>query len=181
MRLISKEIKYFFAKPKISWNITDGGSFMILRTILVLGILFSSGSVFSFEDRKECAGDIKTLCAGKKGKERKECLLENKAQTTQACQAAIDKAVEKRNKKYPCAADRDKFCKDIKKGEGRIYNCLVENTTQLSPECSAKLTAKADKKDAKQKEREEKKEKKKEEKAEKKKGKPPISDSELTD
>ncbi|MCZ8238456.1 MAG: cysteine rich repeat-containing protein [Leptospiraceae bacterium] len=176
MRLISKEIKYFFAKPKISWNITDGGSFMILRTILVLGILFSSGSVFSFEDRKECAGDIKTLCAGKKSKERKECLLENKAQTTQACQAAIDKAVEKRNKKYPCAADRDKFCKDIKKGEGRIYNCLVENTAQLSPECSAKLTAKADKKDAKQKEREEKKEK-----AEKKKGKPPISDSELTD
>jgi hypothetical protein len=160
---------------------------MILRTILVVGILFSSVSVFSFEDRKECAGDIKTLCAGKKSKERKECLLENKAQTTPGCQAAIEKAIEKRNKKYPCAPDKEKFCKDVKKGEGRVYNCLVENTAQLSPECSAKLTSKMEKKDAKQKEKEEKKDKKKEEKAEKKKDKeakkekPPISDSELTE
>jgi hypothetical protein len=160
---------------------------MILRTILVVGILFSSASVFSFEDRKECKADIKKLCAEKKAKERKECLMENKDQTSPACQAAIDKAIEKRNKKYPCAQDKDKFCKEVKKGEGRVYNCLVENMDQLSPECSAKLTSKMDKKDAKQKEKEERKEKKKEEKAEKKKEKegkkekPPISDSELTD
>ena len=38
----------------------------------------------------------------------------------------------------PCAADVEKFCKDVKPGEGRILNCLKEHEKDLSPACKEK-------------------------------------------
>jgi hypothetical protein len=38
----------------------------------------------------------------------------------------------------PCKADIEKFCKDVKKGEGRIIKCLKEHQSELSPECKAR-------------------------------------------
>jgi len=39
----------------------------------------------------------------------------------------------------PCAADVQKFCKDVKKGEGRVINCLKSHQPDLSPACSEML------------------------------------------
>ena len=39
----------------------------------------------------------------------------------------------------PCSADLNKFCKDVKAGEGRIAACLENNQTQLSPACKNHL------------------------------------------
>jgi hypothetical protein len=142
---------------------------MIFRLILILSLFFSVGGLMSFEGKKDCAADVKKLCADKKKGERRKCLIEKKAEASPECQASIDKALEARAKKYPCAQDRDTFCKDVKKGDGRIYNCLVEKMDQLTPACSAKLKAKIEKQEAR-------KEAKKN-----KKSKPPISDAELTD
>ncbi|MGD0278707.1 MAG: cysteine rich repeat-containing protein [Smithella sp.] len=41
--------------------------------------------------------------------------------------------------KGPCRADIEKFCKDVKPGEGRIIECMKKHAEQLSPECKAKL------------------------------------------
>lgn len=38
-----------------------------------------------------------------------------------------------------CRADAQKFCKDVKPGQGRIYKCLVEHKTELSQECSTEM------------------------------------------
>lgn len=162
---------------------------MIFRMILVVSLFFSVSGLMSFEGKKDCAADAKKLCADKKKGERRNCLIEKKAETSPACLAAIDKAMEARAKKYPCAQDRETLCKDVKKGEGRIYNCLVEKMDQLTPACSTKLKAKMEKQTAKKDKDESddesqdkhKKNKKDKHKAKKnKKSKPPISDSELT-
>jgi len=36
-----------------------------------------------------------------------------------------------------CRADSQKFCKDVKPGQGRIYQCLSANKASLTPECAA--------------------------------------------
>ncbi len=35
----------------------------------------------------------------------------------------------------PCAKDAEKFCANVKQGEGRIAQCLEEHQAQLSPVC----------------------------------------------
>ena len=44
---------------------------------------------------------------------------------------------DKANK--PCAADIQKFCKDVKPGEGRIIECLKSHQSKLSQACSSML------------------------------------------
>lgn len=38
----------------------------------------------------------------------------------------------------PCKADVEKFCKDVKPGEGRIIDCLKAHEAELSADCKAK-------------------------------------------
>ena len=38
-------------------------------------------------------------------------------------------------KHHPCRADRMKFCKDIKPGEGRVKACLNDHQSDLSAKC----------------------------------------------
>jgi len=39
---------------------------------------------------------------------------------------------------HPCAADRKKFCADVKPGDGAIMKCMKEHEGELSAECKAK-------------------------------------------
>ncbi|MEI7012468.1 cysteine rich repeat-containing protein [Leptospira licerasiae] len=39
----------------------------------------------------------------------------------------------------PCFEDKQKYCNDIPKGQGRIRDCLMENSDKLSPECKEHL------------------------------------------
>lgn len=38
-----------------------------------------------------------------------------------------------------CKADKEKFCKDVQQGDGRIMQCLSENKAQLSADCQKKI------------------------------------------
>ncbi len=38
-----------------------------------------------------------------------------------------------------CKADREKFCANVQRGEGRIRNCMKEHYNQLSTECKQKI------------------------------------------
>ena len=42
-----------------------------------------------------------------------------------------------------CSQDRDKFCKDVKNGQGRIRECLQSHLDQLSPACREHVESKA--------------------------------------
>lgn len=51
----------------------------------------------------------------------------------------------------PCAQDAEKFCANVKQGEGRIARCLEEHMAELSPVCKQhRLELKAVLKEAKQ-------------------------------
>ena len=52
-------------------------------------------------------------------------------------------AVEEKSAEKPCKEDREKFCKEIKPGQGRIIKCLKENEGQLSASCKAHFEKKA--------------------------------------
>ncbi len=39
----------------------------------------------------------------------------------------------------PCKADFEKFCKDIKPGQGRIAKCMKAHESELSPACRDKI------------------------------------------
>jgi hypothetical protein len=55
-------------------------------------------------------------------------------------------AVEEKSAEKPCKEDREKLCKDVKPGQGRIIKCLKENEDKLSPVCKShfeKKTAEA--------------------------------------
>jgi hypothetical protein len=43
-------------------------------------------------------------------------------------------------KQSPCAADMQKFCKDVKPGEGRLIACMKAHETELSDACKARRT-----------------------------------------
>ncbi len=39
------------------------------------------------------------------------------------------------NRKGPCRADIEKYCKDVNPGQGRIVNCIRQHEGELSPAC----------------------------------------------
>jgi len=44
----------------------------------------------------------------------------------------------------PCKADRERYCKEVKPGQGRIADCLKGHEAELSQECKAYRESKAD-------------------------------------
>ena len=95
----------------------------------------------------DCAADTKKFCKGIiPGAGRIiACLMSHEAELAPACKAHSEKARAKINEGIEklvlgaCKKDRDKFCKDIKPGEGRILECLKQNRASLKPACKAKL------------------------------------------
>jgi len=47
----------------------------------------------------------------------------------------------------PCATDVQKFCKDVKPGEGRIIKCLQSHKSELSEACTSMFENYAEPKD----------------------------------
>jgi len=43
--------------------------------------------------------------------------------------------------KGACKPDYEKYCKDTKIGQGRVWRCLAQHEDQLSPECKANVHA----------------------------------------
>ena len=40
-----------------------------------------------------------------------------------------------------CKSDREKFCPGLKPGDGKLWPCMKEHTSELSPECTAAIEA----------------------------------------
>ncbi|MBC7793009.1 MAG: hypothetical protein H7Z43_04835 [Clostridia bacterium] len=44
---------------------------------------------------------------------------------------------------HACKTDVEKFCKDIKSGEGRIHDCMKSHEAEISTACKADITQRA--------------------------------------
>lgn len=44
-----------------------------------------------------------------------------------------------------CKADREKFCKDVKSGDGAVAKCMKEHKSELTAECKSKIEARVEK------------------------------------
>jgi hypothetical protein len=89
-----------------------------------------------------CADDIAKYCRDVKpgGGRIARCLKENEKQLSPACKSSIEEFKQKAKEAHQaCEADAQKFCKDVKPGQGRIVKCLKEHEKDLSPECRAKM------------------------------------------
>jgi cysteine rich repeat protein len=96
------------------------------------------------EGAQACVTDVEKLCPGTKpGAERHQCMQEHKDQVSPECRQLFAQAVERhgelREAIRACRADAEKFCKDVKPGEGRIAQCLKQHQGELSRECAARM------------------------------------------
>lgn len=85
-----------------------------------------------------CKVDVEKFCKDvpSGGGKLNVCMNEHENELSQSCQ---DKRVERKAKmaaaKKACEPDVQKFCKDIKPGDGAVKQCLQSHETELSQAC----------------------------------------------
>lgn len=116
----------------------------IVSLAFMLAILSFSG-VFADGKNKPCKEDREKFCKDVKqgGGRIIKCLKDNEANLSESCKAHLAKMKQTFDEaRNACKEDRDKFCKDVKPGQGRILKCLKENETSLSDSCKEFMTRK---------------------------------------
>lgn len=89
-----------------------------------------------------CAKDRETLCAGIEPGDGAvmKCMMENKDKLSAECKAHHEKMKGHRHEAMEaCKADKEKFCGDVKHGDGRIMKCMMENKDKFSETCKAEM------------------------------------------
>ncbi len=120
---------------------------------LVLGLSMTMLLPFSLKAEEKgggaCKDDVQKFCKDVQpgGGRIIKCLKEHESELSEGCkqqQAAKKEArKEKREEiKAACKDDVQKFCKDVKPGDGRIINCLKQNESSLSSACQGELPKK---------------------------------------
>ncbi len=87
-----------------------------------------------------CADDVKKFCKDVKpgGGRIIRCLEEHQSELSDGCKKhAETQKAQMQSHGGPCKADVEKFCKDVKRGGGRIAKCLEGHESELSAECKA--------------------------------------------
>lgn len=106
-------------------------------------------TTFAMEGGNEngaCKADFEKYCKDVKPGEGRimRCMKEHENDFSQACKAKMAEKKEMMEKKMKeaqeaCKGDLESFCKDVKPGEGRIIQCLIEHKDKLSEGCKQKL------------------------------------------
>lgn len=90
------------------------------------------------EPSRPCASDIQKFCKDVKPGQGNilRCLKEHEAELSAECKAHGEQAKERLKEAHEaCSPDIEKFCKDVKPGQGRILRCLKEHESELSQAC----------------------------------------------
>ena len=116
---------------------------MLVRSLTVVGLsLFLAATVRAEERHGPCHDDVQKLCKGiERGEGRlAKCLHENEQKLSQGCRQKMAEMKKHMEKEWEaCRADREKLCKDVQPGEGRIIRCFKGHENELSGACKAKL------------------------------------------
>jgi len=114
----------------------------MLKNILAIGgvmLLSATSSMAQQTVAKQCAGDIKSLCAGvQPGEGRiRACIKSHVSDLSAPCQAVLVKAAAIGK---VCGADVKKNCADVKPGGGRIEACMKSHLADVSEPCKDAMT-----------------------------------------
>jgi Cysteine rich repeat len=114
----------------------------MFKNFLVIGaiiLISATGATAQQAIAKQCAGDIKTLCAGvQQGEGRiKACVKSHFSDLSAPCQAVLVKAAAVGK---ACRDDVKKICADVKPGGGKIEACMKTHLTEVSEPCKDAIT-----------------------------------------
>ena len=93
------------------------------------------------EETGPCKAELEKLCKGVEPGEGRiaKCMKEHEAELSEGCKKMAGKMGERKEKmdaaKEACKADKEKFCKDVEPGEGRVAKCMKEHEAELSEGC----------------------------------------------
>jgi len=96
-----------------------------------------SGSAFG-----PCSDEAKRLCgAVKPGQGRMyRCLEQKEAEVSAPCKEHLQqRRAEFREAQGACKQDIEKFCREIRPGQGRVASCLKSHEAELSPPCRGEV------------------------------------------
>ena len=111
----------------------------MILTIQIIILIFTI-PVFADFTKGACKEDAIKFCGELLGLERGKCMSENFDKLSPACKANKELFDEKvKNLSKFCKDDIQKFCLEVRPGEGKIIKCLRENEVQLSVECKSAL------------------------------------------
>jgi hypothetical protein len=85
-----------------------------------------------------CAADAATFCQGVQpgGGQVGRCLRKHARELSPECKSSIAKTKAKAKRfRQACGKDARKFCKNEKRGGGRIMKCLAQHQDELAPAC----------------------------------------------
>jgi len=109
-----------------------------LATVLVSLLVATRPALAA--DKNPCADDVARLCKDSDRGAIRDCMREHESDLSPACRQHL----EQRKQHYAgareaCQNDIKKFCSDVKRGEGRIADCMRQHASELEPACKAKL------------------------------------------
>jgi hypothetical protein len=112
--------------------------------VLIVALLFllvpATGQTQELNRKGPCKADIEKFCKDVKPGQGRivQCMRQHEGELSSACKNHIAE-VKEQEKEFvrDCQVDASKLCKDIKRGGGRIVNCLKQHQTELSPACGA--------------------------------------------
>jgi Cysteine rich repeat len=112
--------------------------------IVALLLLLPAGPVQAQAQagRGACKTDVEKLCKDVKPGEGAiaTCLKQNEASVSPGCKEAMAQAHAKMQAlTEACASDAQQYCKDVKRGHGRVLRCLKDNEAKLSEGCRAAM------------------------------------------
>ncbi len=123
---------------------------LLRNALLVCAVgLLPAGAVLAADkdDRGACRADVEKLCKGVEPGEGRlaHCMKEHESEISPGCKehmAKMHEAMQKRMQAFneACKGDVEKYCKDVKPGEGRMAGCLRKNEASLSAGCKEQMT-----------------------------------------
>ena len=120
-----------------------------MKLVCIFLMLFVSAQVHARGGMGKCHQEAKALCKDKNGHDMFKCMKENVSKLSPECQEKFaEKKEHMMEKREACKDDKEKFCKDIPQGDGRIMECMKKNMAQLSEGCKAQFSKGHDGKDA---------------------------------
>lgn len=113
--------------------------FAVLAGVFCLAMATGASAA---QNARPCAEDAAKLCQGMQpsGGRVAKCLKEHSSELSPACKDSMAKTkarakAKAKSFKQACGEDARKFCRDEKRGGGRIVKCLALHQDELSPAC----------------------------------------------
>ncbi len=112
------------------------GCIFVFALVLVLAV--GVGRICASEEEEPCGEEIAKFCKDVRpgGGRILNCLDEHRNELSDICRNKLEGARQRlMEAQRACTGDVERFCNDVRPGQGRIVKCLREHTEELSTAC----------------------------------------------